>query len=147
MGYPTHEENVEILKRKLTAFDGTDTVVAVNREDVLAAREELARVYVHEDVLGYAADICEATRYGKDVLLGASPRAMIALVRVSMGYAAMEGRDFVLPDDVKRSAVPVLAHRILFENSFLAKGDRGRELVEKILETVTVPSEDIRFSR
>ena len=72
---------------------------------------------------------------------------MIALVRVAQGYAAIEGRDYVLPDDIKRAAVPVLAHRIVFQNNFYHRGDLGKNLIEGILESVAVPSEQINFSR
>ena len=146
MGYPTHTESVEILSRKLQKGndDANETVVSV--ESIRAAREELAQVYVHEDLLGYAADICERTRNSKDVVLGASPRAMIALVRVAQGYAAISGRNYVLPDDIKRAASPVLAHRIVFHNNFYHRADLGVSLINSILDSVTVPSEQIDFS-
>ena len=87
MGYPTHEENVEILSRKLQNNSYHDDEFVIDAECIHAAREELSKVYVHKDILGYIADICERTRNAKDVVLGASPRAMIALVRVAQGYA------------------------------------------------------------
>ncbi|MBQ8431732.1 MAG: MoxR family ATPase [Clostridia bacterium] len=148
MGYPSHEENVEILSRKLcpTPTDGDDGKV-LDAALIGEARRELAAVYVHPDLLSYAAAICEETRNGKDVVLGASPRAMIALVRVAQGYAALEGRDFVLPDDIKRAVRPVLAHRILFHNSFFHRENLGEELLTSILEQVPVPSEQMDFSR
>ena len=146
MGYPTHTESVEILSRKLQKGndDANESVASV--ESIRAAREELAQVYVHEDLLGYAADICEATRNAKEVILGASPRAMMALVRVAQGYAAISGRDYVLPDDIKRAAPPVLAHRIVFQNNFYHRDDLGVSLINSILDSVTVPSEQIDFS-
>lgn len=146
MGYPTKEEDVEILARRLKENDEYDVKTTVGKDDVLFARNELKKVYVHRDLMGYASDICEATRRGKDVVLGASPRAMIALVRVSQGYAALSGRDHVLPDDIKRAALPVLSHRIVFCNSFFGEEGLGEQLVKKILETTPVPSEDINFS-
>ena len=148
MGYPSHEESVEILSRKLMSIgkDLTDTEV-LDSDTITAAQEELASVYVHKDILGYAASICEATRYGKDVLLGASPRGMIALVKVAMGYAALSSRDHVLPDDIKRAAIPVLAHRLIFNNNFFHREDLGSKLITEILTSVTVPTEDIDFSR
>ena len=79
--------------------------------------------------------------------MGASPRAMIALVRVAQGKAAIDGRDHVLPDDVKYAAIPVLAHRLVFQNSFFHRRDAGREIIEKILDTIPIPSESIDFSR
>lgn len=148
MGYPSREENIEILSRKLSATNGAESAQsAVSPEDITAARKELASVYVHRDLLGYASDICEATRHAKDVQLGASPRAMIALIRVAQGYAAVAERDYVLPDDIKKAAIPVLAHRIVFHNSFFHRRDLGAELILKVLESVEVPSEQIDFAR
>lgn len=147
MGYPTHTESVEILKRKLEAERSASSAEQVDKETLLAARRELAEVYVHEDLLSYAADICEATRKGTDIVLGASPRAMIALVRVAQGFAAISGRDHVLPDDIKRAAVPTLSHRIVFNNNFFHRGNLGEELIVSILEKLPVPSEQINFVR
>ena len=148
MGYPSHEESIEILSRKLMPADTDMTdIEAIDSKTIAAAQKELASVYVHKDILGYAASICEATRYGKDVLLGVSPRGMIALIKVAMGYAALSGRDHVLPDDIKRAAIPVLAHRLIFNNNFFHREDLGEKLITEILSTVTVPTEDIDFSR
>ncbi len=147
MGYPTHDESVEILSRKLKTQNIDKSNTVIDAECIKKAKEELSEVYIHHDILGYAASICEQTRISKDVILGASPRAMIALVRVAQGYAAISGRDHVLPDDVKRVAVPVLAHRIVFQNSFYHRGDLGISLINKILDTVPVPSEQIDFAR
>ena len=147
MGYPTHEEATEILARKLspkTAEAGEPS--PVDAAFVKQAKAELNEVRVHPDLLSYAASICEETRHGADVVLGASPRAMISLVKVAQGFAAIGGRDFVLPDDVKKAAVPVLAHRIVFQNSFFHRGNLGIELIQKILESQPVPSEQIDFS-
>ena len=148
MGYPTHKENIDILALKLqNAGNPADHSTEIDAACIDAARKELAAVYVHRDLLDYAATICECTRSAKDVILGASPRAMIALVRVAQGYAAINGRDYALPDDIKRAAVPVLAHRIVFQNNFYHRGDLGKNLIESILESVAVPSEQINFSR
>ncbi len=146
MGYPTHEESIEILSRKLQKPDNREDATVLDADCIRAAREEMAQIYVHEDLLGYAADICERTRSAKDVALGASPRAMIALVRVAQGYAAISGRDYVLPDDIKRAAIPVLAHRLVFQNNFYHRGDMGATLIQSILESAPVPSEQINFS-
>ncbi len=147
MGYPTVDESVEILSRKLSAATFAETVGSVDKETVLAARRELESVYVHKDLLTYAAEICEETRKGSEVMLGASPRAMIALIKVAQGFAALAERDHLLPDDVKKAAVPVLAHRIVFNNSFFHRQNMGEEYITEVLERVTVPSEQIAFSR
>lgn len=146
MGYPSASESVEILRRKLKNETAVSPSTRIPRERLTEAREAMNEVYVHEDLLAYASTLCEATRQGKDVLLGASPRAMIALVRVAQGYAAIDGRDHVLPDDIKRAAIPVLAHRIVFANSFYREGDAGVLLIARLLETVPVPSEEIDFA-
>lgn len=147
MGYPTHEENVEILLKKLSHVSQSEqNGSTISAEMIVEARKELDSVYVHRDLLSYAASICEATRSAKDVILGASPRAMIALVLVAKGYAAISGRDFVLPDDIKRAAIPVLAHRVVFHNNFFRQGDLGETLISSILEKTPVPSEDIDFA-
>ena len=148
MGYPSHKENIDILELKLqNANVAANDKALIDAECITEARKELASVYVHRDLLDYAATICECTRSAKDVILGASPRAMIALVRVAQGFAAIAGRDYVLPDDIKSAAVPVLAHRIVFQNSFYHREDLGKHLIEGILDSVAVPSEQINFSR
>lgn len=146
-GYPSRSDNIEILSRKLNTQSLENEESEITGDIINAARNELKQIYVHRDILGYVSDICEATRYAKDVMLGASPRAMIALVKVAQGYAALSGRDHVLPDDVKKAAIPVLSHRIIFNNSFLRCGNEGAETVQNILERITVPSEDIDFSK
>ena len=148
MGYPSHEENVEILSRKLvppSTEDNND--ITLDATLIEQARQELQDIYVHSDLLSYAASICEETRSGKNVVLGASPRAMIALVHVAQGYAGLAGRTYVLPDDIKKAAVPALSHRIVFQNMFFKNGDPGADLVVQILENLPVPSEQIDFSR
>lgn len=147
MGYPAHDESVEILKRKFMAKPESKELSRVSRETILLAKEELKSVYVHDDILHYATSLCEATRQGKDILLGAGPRALIGLVAVARGFAAIAGRDYVLPDDVKTAAVPVLAHRLVFQNSLFRQKDMGQARIEELLETLPVPSEQIDFRR
>ena len=146
MGYPTADEDVEILKRKLSPTK-EKAVSGLDRETIMLAREELAEVYVHDDILAYASSICAETRRDPNVVLGASPRAMIALIRVAQGFAAISDREYVLPDDVKRAAVPTLAHRIIFNNNFFHRGNLGEEYIKELLEKLPVPSEQIPFSR
>ena len=147
MGYPPHEESLELLSRRLPPRreEAEPLPAPADSACVAAARAELEQVYVHPDLLDYAAQICEATRTARDVALGASPRAMIALVQVARGWAALQGRDWTLPDDVKRAAVPVLAHRLVFRNDFFRQSGQGEELVRAVLDATPVPSEDIDF--
>lgn len=144
MGLPDREEEVRIL----TAYSGGDPLTELqtilSRERLLTMREEAEAVYVHPLVAGYLADIAGATRRQGRVVMGASPRGTLALMRCCRALAWMEGRDYVIPDDVKALAVCVLAHRLV-----LSQG-RGRQeesvrLMEDILKDVAVPVED--FSR
>ena len=148
MGYPTHKESVEILSRKLAPLSAEDEGdLVLDASLIQQARQELQSIYVHPDLLSYAATICEETRSGKNVVLGASPRAMISLIRVAQGYAGLAGRDHVLPDDIKKAAVPTLSHRIVFQNMYFKQGDPGADLILQILEQTPIPSEQIDFCR
>ncbi len=146
MGYPTQEESIVMVERKLARYD-SEAQERAESEDILAAAEEMQAVYIHRDLIGYAAAICAQTRRESGVLLGASPRSLIHLLRVAQGYAALAGREHILPDDIKRAAKPVLAHRIIWDNSFLGAGGRGEALIDRIMREIPVPSEDIDFTR
>ena len=146
MGYPSHSENIEILRRKLNSTSARE-LATVSADEVLAASRELEDIYVCDDILDYATTVCESTRAGAEILLGASPRALIHLLWVARGYAAIRGRDHVIPDDIKDAAVPVLSHRIVFRNSFGTDKNKAKTFIEKILDSTPVPSEMIEFSR
>lgn len=146
MGYPTQEESIVMVERKL-APHLPEPLERAEPEDIIAAAEEMQAVYIHRDLIGYAAAICAQTRRESGVLLGASPRSLIHLLKVAQGYAALSERVHILPDDIKRAAKPVLAHRIVWDNSFLGSGGRGEALIDRILQEIPVPSEDIDFTR
>ncbi len=114
---------------------------AVTREQIMEARHLCREVRVHEDLLHYVVRIAEATRQHADTALGASPRATQALLRAAQAYAAIHGRDYVLPDDVQALAVPVLAHRIVFRSRGRSGSELGRELLESVLAAEPVPTE------
>jgi MoxR-like ATPase len=96
-------------------------------------------VRLHEDVRHYLVRVTRSTRIDHDVRLGASPRATLALHRATQAWAAMQGRDFVVPDDVKRLAVPVLAHRLIASLEARLRGRDAAAIIESILDTVPVP--------
>ena len=93
--------------------------------------------------MGYITEICEATRKYPHVTLGVSPRGALALLRASKGFAALSGRGYVLPDDIKRAAHPVLDHRILLESAARIKTDAVRNVTEDVLASVRVPTEAV----
>ncbi|HBR32061.1 MAG TPA: magnesium chelatase [Clostridiales bacterium] len=141
MGYPTHAESNRIIENNSITQYAADSVLT--KEDVFKAAEELNRVYIHPDIIDYISSIIEFTRQQPDVLLGASPRAGIHLLKVAKGYAAISKRGFVLPDDVKRAAVPVLAHRLVLTNSARMKNAMDRTIIKELLYKVAVPTEAV----
>lgn len=141
MNYPSHEESVAILER----FDGADPLAAlrpaVSREDIIAAQHELDRIFVHHDIKDYIASLCERTREYDNVLLGVSPRGAQSLLRASKGFAAIDGRTYVQPDDVKRAAIPVLAHRLMLSSTARIKHGAAESIISDILDRTPVPTE------
>ncbi len=150
MGYPSHEESICILKRFATE-DPLDTLTAVASKEELRAMQDKAKHTAVSDLLyDYAARIVEATRESPDVTMGASPRALLALVSAAKALAFVRGRDYCIPDDLKELAVPVLAHRLAVspqrviakDSGFLSKRDIAENVIDKILNEVTCPTED-----
>jgi MoxR-like ATPase len=146
VGYPERAEEKEILRRAGLGRMPELTPQA-SREDVLAAREALASVYVDDKIQEYVLDLVTATRRPRDfglpldtlIAFGASPRATLFLVRGAMGFALIRGRPYVLPDDVKAVALDVLRHRIQVSYEAEAEGVDGEEVARRILEQVRVP--------
>ena len=140
MGYPTVEEQARILARFKEDAPQEQLTSVADAAQLKQAQQAVRQVRVHEDLLRYIGAVCEKTRQIDDVLLGASPRAALALMRVCQASAAMDGRDYVTPEDVKRMAEPVLAHRMILRTAY---GQRGRaaEAVQQALASVPVPTE------
>ncbi|MFH1880758.1 MAG: MoxR family ATPase [Bacillota bacterium] len=141
MGYPEGDEAVAVLNRFLTNDPMRALDAVATAQDLTQAQAACPKVQVSEPVMRYIAALCEHTRRGKQVLLGASPRGMLALMRASQALAIIRGRDFVIPDDVKALAVPVLAHRVIVRGVY-GKTDAGREVILDALHTVPVPTEE-----
>lgn len=142
VGYPTHEEGIEILQRYSRHNPLTDLSPVASSEELAEAQERTAEIHVAQDLLGYIVAITEATRKHPEVLLGASPRASGALLRASRGYAFVQGRDYVTPDDIKAVAVPVLAHRLLLRQGFHPGESREIGIIRQVMGEVTVPAEE-----
>jgi MoxR-like ATPase len=141
LGYPTVEYNVEILARfgESSEVKGAEAVASEN--DVLNCMSAHSEIFAHRDLLRYISVLTERTRNAPGVLLGVSPRGAIALLKVAKGYALLAGRSYILPDDVKKAAVPTLAHRLVLTGSEQLKKDAAKGIIEEILATVPVPTE------
>ncbi len=111
----------------------------INAADLAALREQLGLVVLREELTAYLVDIVRATRQHESVLVGAGPRATQSLIMAARAYAAMSGRDFVTPDDIKAMAPPVLEHRLILRPEFEIEGLTVAEVIQQILQQIAVP--------
>lgn len=140
LGYPERSAEKEILSQ-YNGKNPFNTLSAVcTKDDVKAASDAVCEITVSEPIKEYILNIAEATRNSEKLRLGISPRASLALMKASQAYAGIMGRDFVLPDDVKSVAVPVLSHRILVKTSNTIRlTDTGEKVIEDLINTVKAP--------
>ena len=143
MSYPKFDENVGILERFNRENPLEKLEAIATPEDIFAATAEANEIFIHRDILKYITAIVEATRNYPSVVLGSSPRGALALMRASKCLAAIAGRHYVIPDDVKEAAVPTLAHRLMLTTSAKLKLNAGAEVIEDIISKVSVPTETI----
>ncbi|MDA8211866.1 MAG: MoxR family ATPase [Clostridia bacterium] len=135
LGYPSYEYELEILKRlvQYSSLEEIDQVIAI--EEVFLMQQKVKEVYADEAILDYIVRLVGATRSHPEVLLGASPRGSISLLKTAKAWAALEGRDFVLPDDVKAMAIPTLAHRIMLRRDAFVKKIDHESLIREVMDT------------
>jgi MoxR-like ATPase len=141
IGYPTQAEENSILERFRSSDPITGLSAVTQPEELLELQTIRRQVRVEESVRDYVVRIARATRSNPDIQLGASPRAAMALYAVSQAWAAIQGRDFVLPDDIKTIAPSVLCHRLIIAPQAQLRGRTASELVADIVAAVPVPVE------
>ncbi|MFI9816265.1 AAA family ATPase [Saccharothrix variisporea] len=140
IGYPPPEEEVEVLRRRLARQrEETEVEPVLDTDRLLQLQQGVEQVAVDEDVLRYCVDLAAATRAHPAVEVGASPRGAQALVLVGRALAVLDGRDFVLPEDVKECAVPALAHRLTLRPETWTSGVTGVDVVTELLGRVPGP--------
>lgn len=142
MGYPDKAEGLLILKRFKDQQPLESMEKQVTRDEIIWARRSYSSVYVCDDILAYIMDIVDATRDHPDLALGVSPRGSQALLKAAQAYAVIEGRSYVSPDDIKRLAKPVLAHRVMLRSTIRAKEGQADKIIGQILEQIRVPAEE-----
>jgi MoxR-like ATPase len=141
MGYPARRAEIDILERHGTAASVVDELGAVATTRDVAAMVAVAQaVHVATSLKGYMVDLAEATRRHADLSLGVSPRATLALQKAARAWAASRGRDYVIPDDLKDLAVPVLEHRLALTPEAQLRGITAAEVLDDVLGTVPVPT-------
>lgn len=142
LGYPEEEDELRIVEQTCRGEKMSTVKPVATVEDVLTARREIAQVFVSDAMKAYIVRLVRATRHNEKIKLGVSPRGIVAMTQAARTYAAMAGRDFVIPDDIKALAVPVLAHRLIPQSqSSIRLSQSGEALVEYLLGTVDVPLE------
>ena len=141
MGYMEREQELAVIARPSTQILVDQLEQAVTVEETLQLRRQLHEVYVSEDVAGYILDIVQATRNAGALVGGVSTRGAIALYKAAQVTAAMEGRDYVIPEDVVREAIPVLAHRLTTASGSRADGEK---FLQEVMAGLPVPLEDVK---
>jgi MoxR-like ATPase len=142
MGYPGMEDEKEILRQQTLTAPVDRLVPVMHSEDVLALQREVREVTVDESLVDYLIRIVRATRESDLLDLGVSPRGSLALYHAAQAMAFIEGRDYVIPDDIKRLVVPIFAHRIVVNSRYstgLRRSDEAEAALQEILKTVSVP--------
>jgi MoxR-like ATPase len=138
--YLSEQDETSMLRRRLDRGSAEPTVnQVVDAHDLLAMRESVEQVSVHEDVLHYVVSLAAATRHHPQVAVGASPRAEIDLVQLARARALLLGRDYVIPEDIKALATPAVAHRITLRPEMWVRKIQGSDIVEELLRRLPVP--------
>lgn len=146
MGSLSAEEERQMIDRYINA-QPLDTIQPVcKRDEIVALQHECRNIYVHADLRNYIVNLIQGTRKygnssakGRNIAEGVSPRGTLALLRASQGYAMVQGRDFVAPEDIKTVAVPVLAHRLISDNAY---AEEKESLISGLLNSIPLPTED-----
>src|SRR5215831_16101104 len=145
MKTPDRPEELALAQRTMTS-DAPETLLAqgavqpvISAEDLTILRGSLGQIIFRDEITGYVVDVVRATRQHESILVGAGPRATQALMMASRANAAISGRDFVTPDDVKFMAWPVLGHRLIMRPEFEIEGLTVSEVIEQVLQQVAVP--------
>jgi MoxR-like ATPase len=148
-GYPARDDELDVLDRRIERQ--TDEVrldPVVDRETLLEMQKAIERVHVAESVRAYCVDVVAATRRSPSAAVGASPRGSLALLKLARAKAALSGRDFALPDDVKEVAVPALAHRLVLRPELWVQNVSAEDVVREVLDGVPTPkAEDVTAAR
>jgi MoxR-like ATPase len=141
IGYPARDDEWQVLERRLQRrVDDLELERVIDRDTLLAMQGAIEGVYVSESIGLYMVDLVSATRASARVQVGASPRGTLALLKLSRCRAAMSGRDFVTPEDVKSIAVPALAHRLMLKPELWVQRVTPEDVVQSLLDSVPTPS-------
>ena len=142
LNYPSLSEEQQILRLFRSDFDKTQTAKVesvLSPSEIQKCLETIQKVHIKTELLDYIAAVINNTRNNGDLFLGASPRASIAMMQASKAIAAIRGRDFVTPDDIKHVSQPVLNHRVIISHEREMEGTTVEEIINNIMNTVEIP--------
>jgi MoxR-like ATPase len=140
VGYPSLEEEKEILRRRRARTQDELTLKQVIKPKQLAEmRAAVETVHVHNDLESYISALVHASRTDRRVAVGASPRGSLAFLKMARAYAALNGRDYIIPDDVKKFAVPILSHRLLLQPEYWMSKQVNGDVIRDVLNQTSVP--------
>jgi MoxR-like ATPase len=140
IGYPSPEEEQEIIRRRRARKqDDQSLSVLSSADDLLAMRRQVEDVFLDEDLERYLIDVIQQTRSHRHVAVGASPRGSLALLKLSRAWAAMHGRSFVIPDDIKTFISPALSHRLILHPDLWSTAQAPEKILQEITQSVPVP--------
>ncbi len=139
MGYPSHAEEIEVLKRAERQAPIEDLTSVLSLEDLILLQQEVKEITVDDTIKNYIVDLANRTRKDSYVYLGVSPRGSLALMKASQAYAMLQGRDYVTPDDVQYLAPFVFSHRMILRSEARYDGITPEEITERILAKTNVP--------
>jgi MoxR-like ATPase len=140
IGYPSPDEEQEILKRRRERRSDEFTLAQVtNGAELLHMRQAIEEIYIHPDIDRYIVELVNGTRRDKRVAVGASPRGSLALLKLARAQAALDGREYVIPDDVKQFAGPGLVHRLILDPGLWMKPHAADEIIAAIVQATAVP--------
>jgi len=141
MGTPTPEEELQIMHRFLVDAPLETLDPVCTKDELIQMQNEYKNVFIHEELMNYMVQIVQATRNSAEIVSGVSPRGTLAMLKAVRAYAFVQGRDYVVPEDIKTLCGPVLAHRLVFP-----RGSQGRaaglRMIEKIMSQIPVPTEN-----
>jgi MoxR-like ATPase len=144
LGYVARDEEIGILTAQQFRHPLEDLEQALTQEELIDLQEAIKHVYVDESIKGYIISIVDATRNHPDVYLGSSPRGSLALYKTSQALAALQDRDYVIPDDIKSLTEPALAHRLIISPAARMKNVEAEEVIGEILDSIPVPGTQVR---
>jgi MoxR-like ATPase len=145
LGYPAKQHEIEMLGRQTERHPILDVQQVISSDELVAAQQSIKRVYVDDLVKAYIVDLVNTTRDHPDIYLGASPRGALALYNAARAWAAIDNREWVLPDDVKIMAEPTLAHRLIVNPSARIKNVTARQIIDDTLRHTAVPGARARL--